>query len=292
MRRIALAFAALAASWWTGPGCACTRQTIPRGYPTPSVEQLLAHVEQSGQAVRSYNAESTMDYWVGDQRIKATVLVMGERGAKVFFKALNPATDTAAADLVCNGQGFVYVDYEHSCQLSGQCDRRAIGRLLRVSMEPDDFLLLAIGSVPIIADPSGTVRWDQERGAEVVELVSRDRAWRQTLVLDGRSGAGKWDVLESVVRDGQGAVDWKLQNKDFRPVTTADGRTVRVPGATRFEQPQQKADLQVRWEQRLLNTALNQTAFQREPPALKTCGAKQAPAPAPAPAPARASSAR
>lgn len=279
MRRIALAVVALAAAWWAGSGCSCTHQTIPRPYAAPTAEQLLAHIAQSGEAVRSYNAESTMDYWVGDQRIKATVLVMGERGAKVFFKALNPATDTAAADLICDGQSFLFVDYEHSCQLIGQCDRRAIGRLLRVSMEPDDFLLLAVGSVPIIPRPTGTVRWDEERGAEVLDLVSPDRAWRQTVVLDGRNGAGKWDVLESVVRDAQGAVDWKVQNKGFRALTAGDGRTVRVPQATRFEQPRQKADLQVRWEERKLNAALNESAFRRQPPGLKTCGAKQQPAP-------------
>jgi hypothetical protein len=277
MRRIALLCAALAAAWSSGPGCGCSHQTIPRSYPEPSVEQLVAHVQKTGEAVRSYNAESTMDYWVGDQRIKATVLVMGERGAKVFFKAMNPATDTAAADLVCNGQSFVFVDYEHSCHLSGHCDRRAIGQLLRVSMEPDDFLLLAVGSVPIIPQPTGTVHWDQDRGAEVVELVSPDRAWRQTLVLDGRNGAGKWDVIESVVRDAQGAVDWKVQNKGFRPLRAADGRSVRMPEATHFEQPKLKADLQVRWKERTLNGALNQSAFQRQPPAdLKQCGGKRA----------------
>jgi hypothetical protein len=275
MRRITLVCAALAVSWLAGPSCSCTHQSIPRAYPAPTVEQLVNHVRQGGEAARSYKAESKMDYWVGDQRIKATVLVMGERGSKAFFKALNPATDTSAADLVCNGQGFVFVDYEHNCQLTGQCDRRAIGQLLRVSMEPDDFLLLAVGSAPIIPDPTGVVRWDEKRGAEVVELMSRDRAWRQTLVLDGRGGAGKWDVLESVVTDAQGAVDWKLQNKDFRAVKAADGKTIRVPAATRFEQPKQKADLQVRWEDRTLNEDLDDRAFQREPPDLKACGPKK-----------------
>ena len=275
MRRIALAGAALALSWLAGPSCSCTHQNIPRAYPAPTVEQLLTHVRESGEAARSYKTESTMDYWVGDQRIKATVLVMGERGSKAFFKALNPATDTAAADLVCDGQRFVFVNYDKSCQLSGTCDRRAIGQLLRVSMEPDDFLLLAVGSVPIIPQPSGRVRWDERRGAEVVELVSQDRAWRQTLVLDGRGGAGKWDVLESVVTDAQGAVDWKVQNKDFRALKAADGRTIRVPSATRFEQPRQKADLQVRWEERTVNAELDDKAFQREVPQLGQCGAGQ-----------------
>ena len=277
MSRIALACAALAAGLWSGPGCSCTHQRIQRSYPAPTVEQLLTHVRQNGEAVRSYRAtESTMDYWLGDQRIKATVRVMGERGAKVRFNAVSPATDTTAADLACDGKDFTYVDYQRDCRLAGTCDRRAIAQLLRVSLEPDDFLLLAVGSVPIIPQPTGTVRWDENRGAEVVELVSPDRAWRQTLVLDGRGGAGQWDVLESVVRDGQGAVDWKLENKGFRAVKTEDGKSVRVPEATHFEQPKHKADLQVRWEERTLNLAIDAPKFRLEAPAgLQICGSKK-----------------
>lgn len=271
--------AALAAGWWSAPGCSCTPQKFQRGYPPPTAEQLLAHVRQSGEAARSYVAESTMDYWVGSQRIKATVYVMGQRGAKVRFNAMNPATDTTAADLACNGQSFAFLDYEHNCQLAGVCDRRAIGQLLRVSMEPDDFLLLAVGSAPIIPQPTATVRWDEKRGAEVVELVSPDRAWRQTLVLDGRGGAGQWDVLESVVRDAQGAVDWKLENKGFRAMKAADGRSIRVPEASHFEQPKQKADLQVRWKERTLNLSIEPAKFELSVPAgLARCGAKKRPA--------------
>ena len=277
-RRMPLVLAALAALWGSGQGCSCAGQRFERRYPQPTVEQLLAHVEKSGAQARSYVAESTMDYWVGDQRIRATVYAMGERGSKVRFNAINPATDTTAADLACNGQGFAFLDYEHNCQLSGVCDRRAISQLLRVSMEPDDFLLLSVGGAPIIPQPTGTVRWDEKRGAEVLELVSPDRAWRQTLVLDGRGGPGQWDVVESVVRDAQGQIDWKLENKNFREVKSADGAVFRVPGASHFEQPRQKADLQVRWKERKLNPTLEPSKFELTLPAgLPRCGAKKGP---------------
>lgn len=275
-RRMPLVLAALAALWGSGQGCSCAGQRFERRYPQPTVEQLLAHVEKSAAQARSYVAESTMDYWVGDQRIRATVYAMGERGAKVRFNAINPATDTTAADLACNGQTFKFLDYEHNCQLSGVCDRRAISQLLRVSMEPDDFLLLSVGGAPIIPQPTGTVRWDAKRGAEVLELVSPDRAWRQTLVLDGRGGPGQWDVVESVVRDAQGQVDWKLENKSFREVKSADGVVFRVPGASHFEQPRQKADLQVRWKERKLNPTLEASKFELTlPEGLPRCGAKK-----------------
>jgi hypothetical protein len=280
MRRIALLCAALGVGWGSAPGCGGSGRSFQRGYPQPTVEELLAHVRQTGDLVKSYVAEATMDYWMGRERVKATVYVMGERGAKVRFNAISPATDTTAADLACDGENFVYIDYHHECHLRGVCDRNAIAQLLRVSMEPDDFLLLAVGSVPIIPQPTGTVRWDEKRGAEVVELVSQDRAWRQTLVLDGRGGSGKWDVLESVVVDAQGAVDWKLENKGFSAVTGMDGRPHRVPEASHFAQPKQKADLQVRWKERTLDRELDRSKFTLEvPTGLGRCGKKPAAAP-------------
>jgi hypothetical protein len=130
--------------------------------------------------------------------------------------------------------------------------------------------------VPIIPEPTGRVHWDEKRGAEVVELVSPDRAWRQTLVLDGRGGAGRWDVLESVVTDGQGAVDWKLENKGFREMKAKDGSALRVPEASHFEQPKQKADLQVRWKSRTINLELDDSKFKLTLPAgLVRCDAKK-----------------
>jgi outer membrane lipoprotein-sorting protein len=269
MGRIALACVLLAIASSSVPGCSCTHQSYDRSYPVPSADEVLAHLDKVGALAKSYVAQSTMDYWVGGERVKAKVYVMGERGAKVRFNAINPATDTTARDLACDGQNFTFVDYDNNCQMTGVCDRQAIGQLLRVSMEPDDFLLLVVGSTPIIPQPTGTVRWDASRGAEVVDLVSPDRAWRQTLVLDGRDEKSRWDVLESTVFDADGKVDWKLENKGFRDLKTQDGKTVRVPSASHFSQPKQKADLQVRWDERTINLDLGDDKFVLAAPAIK-----------------------
>jgi hypothetical protein len=223
-----------------------------------------------------------MDYWVGGQRIKATVYVMGARGARIRFNAQNPATDTLAADLACDGEGFQYINYEvppSGCQLTGPCDRQAIAQLLRVSLAPDDFLLLAVGSAPIIPQPTGEVGWDSKRGAWVVDLVSPDRAWRQKLVLDGNDADGKWEVLESTVWNADDQVDWHLENRDFKDLVGVDGTRFRVPSRSKFEQPREKADLVAAWKDREINRELDPTKFQMQiPPGLPVCGQKQPPA--------------
>ena len=242
-------------------------------YATPEASAFVAHLRAAGEAARSYFGESTMDYWVGGERIKATVYVMGERGAKVRFNAINPATNDTAADLACDGSTFQFIDYPKNCQLTGVCDRTAIAQLLRVRLEPDDFLLLAVGTAPLIPDPTGTARWDGKRGAWIVELVSPDRAWRQELVLDGDDKDGKWEVLAATVWDAQGQIDWKLENRDFRTVQGADGRSFRVAARTKFEQPAQKADLVAVWENRQINLELDDSKFVMQiPPGLKVCG--------------------
>ena len=210
-----------------------------------------------------------MEYWEGDTRVKPTVLVMGERGAKVRFNALNP-DDTVAADLACNGDDFQFIDFNQNCQLTGPCTKESIGKLLRVNLKPDDFLLLAIGQAPLIPDPTGSVRWDAKAAQEVLELHSEDRQWKQTIVLDGREQ--RWDVLSSTVWNPEGKVEWKLTNKDFAATTSEDGKEVRVPGKTRFEQPQAKADLVIRWIERSLNTELEPDKFTMQIPDLPRCG--------------------
>lgn len=252
-------------------GCSCTRQKpIPRSYPEPSTEDVLAHLAEAQRHARAFQAESVMDYWVGDERVKGTVLLMGRKGARVRINALNPTGDNVAADLACDGIGFEFIDYNNNCQLTGLCTRRSIAELLRISLEPDDFLLMVMGTTPVIADAQGTVNWDEKKGREVVELVAPDNRFTQTIVLDGRDHT--WDVLASEVRDVRGNVLWRLRNKGFQELQGQDGRTFRVPEKSQLEQPAENADLLVQWKKRVFNLELETAKFDMEiPPGLPSC---------------------
>jgi hypothetical protein len=285
-RLLLLAAAATAAG--LAPGCG---DPIKQPYSPPDARAFVQHLRQVGDKAKTYVAtENTMDYWLGKERIKTTMHVMGEKGAKVRFNGINPQTDTTAADLACDGTNFSFQDFQHGCQLSGVCDRQAIAQLLRVSMEPDDFLLLAVGSAPIIPDPAGKVTWNGKNGTWEVDLSS-PTGQKQRLVLDGNDGdGGKWEVLESTVWDSTGKVEWKLSNKKMKTVRSEDGVPFRLPTYSKFVQPQQKADLVVEWATRKINLpAQDPSKYQvTQVPGLRVCGQKNAPAPAAAPAPSAA----
>jgi hypothetical protein len=286
MRSRLLALAALALAL----GCG---DHIKQPYAPPTADAFVQHLRQVGERTKTYVAtNNTMDYWLGKQRIKTTMHVMGEKGAKVRFNGINPQTSTTAADLACDGTSFTFLDIEHDCHLTGVCDRQAIAQLLRVSMEPDDFLLLAVGSAPIIPQPTGTVKWNGDNGTWEVDLRSPS-GQKQRLVLDGNDGdGGKWEVLESTVWDASGKVDWKLNNKKMKTVKSEDGVAFRLPTYSKFVQPQQKADLIVEWATRKINLPPQPpTTYQIQVPVvngqtLRVCGQKNQPAPAAAPAPA------
>jgi hypothetical protein len=136
---------------------------------------------------------------------------------------------------------------------------------MRVKLEPDDFLLLAVGSTPVLAGATGKVTWDGNAGRWVIDLRAGDS--KQTIELDGNDKDGKWEVVKSTVTHG-GQVDWTLENKGFE---TVEGH--RLPRSSRFAQPSQKADLVADWGDRKINLELDPTKFQgvQIPPGLQTC---------------------
>lgn len=276
------AFALLGSS-----SCSCTgKGSIERPYAAPSAQAILSDLVANRERARSFKVESLMDYWVGDERVKGTVLLMGRAGAFVRINALNPTGDNVAADLACNGVNFKYIDYNNNCYLIGPCNRDSIARLLRVSLEPDDFMQLVMGATPVVDRPENNAEvaltWDAENGHEVITLVAADKSVTQTIALSGRHCEGKppgnaatscpWDVVSSVVRDASGNELWNLRNKDFRNVTGEDGTVFRVPEKTQFKQPAEKADLLVRWREHTFNLTLDDGKFDMEiPVGLPSC---------------------
>ena len=213
-----------------------------------------------------------MDYWLGKDRVKGTVLVMGTTGKKVRFNALSPAGGDVIADMACDGTNFAYVDKQNNCQLAGPCDRQSIGSLLRLKLEPEDFIHLALGTVPVPPFDKGTVTWDGASGHEahpdrtVGYADDRrrcprgpERHRRQQFEERGRQD-------RMVGRDAQ-----------FDAVKDAAEGEHRLPTKTRFKSPQENADLLVEWGDRTVNPTIDDAKFTVQvPPGLPMCGAKKA----------------
>jgi hypothetical protein len=255
-------------------------------HPTPpgvgTVQDVLARLAKARNARTSFRVQTTMDYWLGKNRAKGTVFVMGTSTRQVRFNALNP-TGGVLIDMACNGSDFTYVDFQNNCSLVGPCNKSSIGNLLRVDLEPDDFHHLAQGTPPLLDGatgpaPTGSVTWDSNKGHARVKLEGA--AGTQNLVIDAKDN--RFDVLSAELVGKDGKVVWSVENTDFTTIKDEKGVGQRVPGKTRFKSPQQQADLLVEWksDERKINLALDAAKFTVPiPPGLPTCGAATAPAP-------------
>jgi hypothetical protein len=238
--------------------CGCRGGKFPQPQPASNLEWAMTRLNAHNEQAKSFRAKSTMDYWLGGDRVKGPVWVQGKLGSFMRFNALNPANSTVAVDLACQGADFKYLDYQHNCKLVGPCNKESIAQLLRVRLEPDDFLLLAMGSSPLLDTTDGTIAWDSDKGHYVIHLVAED-GHKQQLRVAVR--AENWDVMESVMHTADGKVAWKHTNKDFAAKKGDDGEEWRLPTKSRFEQPADKGDLIVDWKERSLNLELTDDLF-------------------------------
>lgn len=244
----------------------------PQPAALPTAPDVIARLEQQRAARRSFRAETVMDYWLGKDRVKGTVLVMGTSKRQVRFNAIKPTGDVLV-DMACDGASFTYVDFQHNCALSGPCTRQSIAQLLRVELEPDAFHDLAQGTPPVLAGATGTVTWDAAHGYEKVALQAAGGT--QTFTIDARDQ--RFDVLASELRDPRGQVVWSVEFTDFQSIRDAAGVAQRVPGKTRFKSPSEKADLIVDWksDQRAINLEIPDQKFSVPiPEGLPQCGAQ------------------
>lgn len=248
--------------------------TYKRPYTEPAAAEIMEHLAAQRAALRSYKVtDATMDYWVGKDRFRGTVMVMGVTGSKVRMNALRP-DNAVAADLSCDGTNYALSDKMNNCVLEGPCNADSIASLLRVPLEPDDFLYLALGATPVIPDATGKVRWDAKRGAEVLELEG-SAGLKQTVVLDGRSGDKTWDILETTVKGPDGKVIWTAAHTKYVVVTDEQGNPHRVPGKSNIKTPSDKSDLLVEWgSERWINLELEDIVFEQVLDPVPMCGTK------------------
>lgn len=240
--------------------CGCPGGKKTRPYPTPkSLEELLGRITATRDGVGSFSAETVMDYWMNNQRVKGGVLVMGTTGSQVRINALSPAGNDVIADLACDGTNYAFIDKNKNCQLSGPCSKETIASLFNIALAPDDFVQLAVGASPVVPGATGTFEWDKDLGKERLTLTGSDGR-KQTIIMDARDGRA--DIYTSEVTLPDGSQEWRIDNTDFTTVDDVNGITRRVPGKSRFRSPGEKADLLVEWKERALDLELDAPKFQ------------------------------
>jgi len=224
--------------------------------PKLTAQEAIDKLAAQRAAKTSFVADTTMDYWLGNQRAKGEVLVMGAVGAKLRFAALSPAGGSTMAEMACDGTNFVYVDYQNNCQLAGPCDERSIAQFFHIDLQPDDFIHLAVGAPPVI-EGTPKLSWDGQH--ENLEITGAQGTQHVTFSPD------TFDVASSDLAGPDGKVRWSVENRDF--VSIGD---LRVPGKTRFKSAANQQDLLVDWgsaDNRKIDTPLPPEKFALQAPA-------------------------
>ncbi len=255
-------------------GCPHNGGSFKQPATLPTAKDVIARLAKQRETRSSFRVQTTMDYWLGKQRVKGKVRVMGTAKRQVRFNAIKP-DETVLVDMACNGTDFTFVDFQNNCQLAGPCNKGSIAALLRVELEPDDFHAFAQGVPPVLDGVDGTVTWDASKGYERVAL--QGPAGKQTIVIDMREN--RFDVLSSELRDTADKVVWSVDNSGFHDVKDVTGTAHRVPSKTQFKNPRQDADLLVDWldEERAINLEIDATKFTVPiPSGLPSCGGAQA----------------
>src|SRR5690349_4556474 len=160
--RLASVFAP-AAALLLATGCPHGDTPKPSG-PAPTAAELVDRLARARGELRSFTGEAVMEYWLNGDRFKGDVLAMGETGSKVRIAALSPAGGSTVAEMACDGQKFVSVNYQSNCQLSGPCTKQSIASFFGIELTPDDFLHLALGTPPVVEGAHGEVTWDASKG--------------------------------------------------------------------------------------------------------------------------------
>jgi hypothetical protein len=257
--------------------CGCPHGDTPKpAGPSPTVAEVVDRLNQARAELHSFTGEAVMEYWLNGDRFKGDVLAMGETGAKVRVAALSPAGGSTVAEMACDGNQFVSVNYQNNCVLTGPCTKQSIASFFGIELAPDDFLHLALGTPPVIAQPTGAVTWDASKGFYRVELAGAEG--KQTIGIADKDH--RWDVVETELVGPDGTPEWSVKNAAFDNARDPDGKDHRVPGKSRFTSPsKQKADLTVEWRQRTVNPTIDPQKFTIAVPAgLPTCGQQRPPA--------------
>jgi hypothetical protein len=277
-------------------GCAHHLPAV-RSYPAPAAGELVARLRARQGAFRSMNARVRATSWLGGDRVRATVLMLVERGGKLRFEAEVSLQGTVAV-LATDGRRFGLLDVAHNELRRGPACARNVAELIRIPLGPADVAALLLGDVAlptgpvgdVAASPAAWVDWDAERGGDVLVLPSPG-GWLRVVFAalpapaGGRVGSPGDEpiaprapppppVLAVVATSAGGTVRWRARFDDFvaptfRPGTAPAGPAVMVPRTIEYAEGTSSFDegVEIKFKDRVFDEETDPAAFVLEPAA-------------------------
>jgi hypothetical protein len=248
---------------------ACTPPHPPaaRPYPPPAADDLLRAVTEHQAAVRAVNARARATSWIGGDRLRATVLMLIDRGGRLRFEAEVSLQGTVATLATDQGR-FQLLDLHKNELQQGPACPANVASLIRIPLVPAEVAAILLGDVKLpdgVTPAAATVGWDAASGADVLSVTDGDRETRVLLRArggGGGAGAGRDIVGASATRAGRTL--WRTAYEDLDAPSDQ-----RLPSLIRFAENDGSFDdgVEIKIKDRTLNPALRAQDFTIAPPA-------------------------
>jgi hypothetical protein len=258
---------------------------VPRTSPAPAPGDILAALRARQDAVRAVNLETRVKGRLGNERARATVLVLADRAGRLRFEAEAPLQG-AVASLAVDGSRFSFLDVRERIYRHGPACPENVAALIRIPLAPAEIAAVLLGDAPIAPDARAVaVDWDGRLAADILVLDREaprtggreggiDRLW---VTCKRHLTTGRWDVL--AVAGGSPAAPfaarWRVVYEELEPVGAH-----MMPALVRFAEPGKSFDegVEIAVKDRVVNPSLAAGAFTLAPPAgyqveLMPCGA-------------------
>jgi hypothetical protein len=156
----------------------------------PSARDAIDSMRASLACSRGLTGEGTIDYFGDEGRIRAKVLYVVARPARLRFDVVNPLGGVLST-LTSDGRTFAFSDLRARQFLTGPADECNIEQALKVPVPPEALGELLTGQAPILVHRPEQARIGWESGAyvlhvdsehaaaEEVRLVPRDEDWQR-----------------------------------------------------------------------------------------------------------------
>ncbi len=238
-----------------------------RPYPTPSADDLLTGLRARQQAVQAADLETRTTSAIGDQRGRATVLMLVDRAGRLRFD-VEVALHGAVATLATDGQNFALLDLNANVFRQGGACPENLALLVPVPLRPAEIAAILLGDAPLAPEARAVdLTWDGKARTDVLQIENpgggqtlAERVW----VSLRRSEEGRrWDVVGLEARPMPGQGRWRVAFEDLQ----VEGGWSH-PGVIRFAEPGRRFEdgVEIVVKKRRLNPSLRPQAFTLTPP--------------------------
>ena len=267
-------------------GCAHAPPMAIRPGIAPSAEALLQILAQRRGALRSLNARARATSWIGGDRLRATVLMLVERGGRLRFEAEISLQGTVSI-LTTDGAGrFQLLDMRNNQLQQGPACPANVASMIRIPLAPAEVAALLLGDVwlpPWGSAGAGTAD-NPGRAASVGHVGNVRVEWDGTrradvLVVRHDSGAGdgaeetrvffrpddRGEQITGVTVSGPAGPLWRASYEELQDVPGG----LRLPALIRFAERASSFDdgVEIRFKDRTPNPELSSANFEIQPPA-------------------------